>query len=332
MDFVSIIAPCRNEKEYIKKFLDSMVEQDYPKDNMEFLIADGMSEDGTREIIKEYQKSYPYIQLLDNPKKYTPSALNIAIKKSRGNIIIRVDSHAFYQKEYVSKCVKYLNESGADNVGGLMKTIPINESLVAKSIALCMSHGLGVGNSYFRRGSKKLISVDTVFGGCYKREVFDKIGFFNEHLIRSQDLDFNLRLKRAGGKIILVPDIISYYYPKSTFKEFLRHNFMDGQWAILPLKFTKPFAPRHYALLLFISLFFLLLILSFFSKVMLFLFLSLLGLYIFTTLLFSLIIALEQKNINFLFTMLIAFFIRNFGYGFGSLVGIIKLILWKKEN
>ncbi len=325
--FVSIIVPCRNEKGYIKNFLESIVSQNYPKENLEVLISDGMSDDGTREIIKKYQKKYPFIKLLDNPKKYTPSALNIAVKESKGDIIIRLDSHARYEKDYISKCVYYLNKYHADNVGGTMKTTPANNTLTAKSIALCMSHGFSVGNSYFRKGSAKPRSVDTVFGGCYRREVFNKIGFFNENLKRSQDLDFNIRLKKAGGKIILVPDMVSYYYPKATFKDFLKHNFEDGQWAILPLRFTKNlFSARHYVPLFFVSLIIFLFVASFFWYTMFFYFSLILGFYFLIILLNSFIITFKERDIRYLFSMPIAFIIRHFCYGFGSLVGIIKLL------
>jgi len=324
--FVSLVIPCRNEKNYIGKFLDSLILQSWPKDQMEIVIADGMSEDGTREIIKEYQAKYPYIKLLDNPQKYTPFALNIAIKASRGDVIVRLDSHAKYDVDYIAKCAKCLIQYKADNVGGNMKTIPAKNTLAAKSIALCMSRGLGVGNSYFRKGSDKPMEVDTVFGGCYRREIFDKIGFFNENLKRSQDLELNLRLKRAGGKIILVPEIVSYYYPKATLKEFLIHNFTDGQWAILPFKFTKRFFKlRHYILLIFISLILLLGIASFFSPAAFITLIMILGFYLATVLASSIIIAFEEKKIGLLIFMPIAFLIRHFGYGAGSLLGLTKV-------
>lgn len=328
--FVSVIIPCRNEKHYIKNLLDSLIKQGYPKDKMEILIADGMSEDGTREVIKDFQKKYPFLKLLDNLKKYTPSALNAAIRSSQGDIIIRLDSHATYQKDYILQCVKYLHKYGADNVGGTMKTVPANTSLQARAIALCMSHGVGVGNSYFRksasRRTEKPKEVDTMFGGCYKREVFDKIGLFNENLIRSQDMEFNMRLKKAGGKIILVPDIVSYYYPKATFKEFLKHNFLDGQWAILPFKFTRQlFKPRHYVLFFFVTALLVLGLAGIFAPIARNAFVLLVFLYIAGIMLSSLSIAIQEKNIGLLVFMPIAFAIRHFGYGTGSIVGVIKL-------
>lgn len=326
--FISIIVPCRNEKNYIQRFLDSVILQNYPKDHMELLIADGSSEDGTRDIILEYIKKYPFIRLIDNPQKYTPFGLNLAIKEAKGDIILRLDSHAMYPQDYVLKCVQYLAKSVADNVGGVIKTTPGKNTLAAKAIALCMSHSFSVGNSYFRKGTQGPMEVDTVFGGCYKKEVFKKIGLFNEKLIRSQDLEFNLRLRRAGGKIMLFPDIVSYYYPKSTFKEFFKHNFADGQWAILPLRFTgKFFRLRHYVPLIMGLVFLGLLVFSLFFKFLFGIWLFLVGLYLCLTLFFSVIVSRKEKDLRLLFVMPIAFLMRTVGYGLGSLWGMIRLIL-----
>lgn len=331
-DFVSIIIPCYNEKEYIGKFLDSLVAQDWPRNRLEILIVDGMSEDGTREIIKNCRAKYSYIQLLDNPKRYTPSALNIGIKASKGSIIIRLDSHANYENNYISKCVAALEEHRADNVGGTMKTVPAKDTLQAKSIALCMSHGFGVGDSQFRRSGredyKKPREVDTVFGGCFKREVFDQVGLFNEKLSRSQDMEFNIRLKKAGGKIVLVPDIVSYYYPKATFKEFFKHNLLDGQGTILPLKITgKPFKLRHYIPGLAIVLFLALSIFSFWSRISLLVLLGLIGLYVILAFFVSIGIASRERDARLFFIMPLVFAVRHVAYGAGSLAGLIRVLV-----
>jgi len=288
LPFVSIIIPCRNEEKFIGKCLDSIIAQDYPKDRLEVLVVDGMSEDGTREIVERYTDmslrarslachceqseaisardklrnlgiatSLPALamtlKLLNNPKKVTPCALNIGIKNAKGEIILWMSAHSRYEKDYISKCVKYLKEYDADNVGGVMITLPRDNAFIGKAIATVLSHPFGVGNSVFRTGAKEPKWVDTVFGGCYKKEVFDKIGLFNESLVRSQDMEFNLRLKKTGGKILLAPDIVSYYYPKSNLKDFFIHNFENGSWVTYPLKFgIKAFSWRHLIPLFFI--------------------------------------------------------------------------------
>ncbi|KPJ55305.1 hypothetical protein AMJ47_00290 [Parcubacteria bacterium DG_72] len=329
---VSIIIPCFNEGNFIAKCLDSIIAQDYPKDKIEVLVIDGMSEDKTREVVKEYSLKHPFIKLLENPKKITSSGLNIGIKASSGDIIVRMDAHARYREDYLSKCVEYIKKGEADNVGGITRTVPVFEDLVSKAVALCLNSVFGSGNSYFRTGTDKPMYVDTVFGGCYKKEVFKKIGLFNENMARSQDIELNLRLKKAGGKILLVPEIISYYYPKSSIKDFFWHNVGDGAWAILPLKFTKaPLRIRHYIPLLFVLSLLSIFILSLFIPFFWIVFFSLLVLYFLISVYFSLKISIRERNILLLFVMPMVFSARHLGYGTGSLIGISK-ILWKKES
>lgn len=324
---VSIIIPCRNEEKFIGKCLDSIIANDYPKDRLEFLVIDGMSKDMTKKIIEDYSHRYPFIKYLENPKKITPCALNIGISSAKGKIIMRMDVHAKYEKYYISKCVRYLEEYNADNVGGNMITLPESNTLVAKSIAIVLSNRFGVGNSVFRTGSQKPKYVDTVFGGCYKKEVFDKIGFFNENLVRNQDLEFNLRLKRFGGKILLAPDIIVYYYPKSDLVDFAKHNFRDAFWVIYPLKFSiKAFSWRHLIPLFFVlsllGTLFLGIIFPFFS----WLFFTIIISYVLMNLYFSARITAAQKDLKYLFMMPIVFAVRHIFYGLGSLWGLCKII------
>lgn len=325
---VSAIVPCRNEEKFIGKYLESIIAQEFPKEKLEVLVIDGMSEDNTGGIVERYAEQYSYIKLLENPNKFTPFGLNIGVKNAKGEIILRMDAHATYAKDYISKCVEYLNKYNMDNVGGIIKTMPAKGTLMAKTIAISLSHPFGAGPSYFRIGSKKPRLVDTVFGGCYKKDVFAKIGLFNEKLIRSQDLEFNLRLKRAGGKILLVPDIVSYYYPKSKLKDFFCHNIKDGVWAIYPLKFVKlPLSLRHYIPLLFVSSLLGTGFLGIFSPIFFGLFLFMICLYLLTTLYFTVKISIKEKEARFLFLLPIVFAGRHISYGFGSILGLIKLLI-----
>jgi GT2 family glycosyltransferase len=299
--------------------------QDYSREKIEILVIDGRSEDKTREIIQNYCQKYSFIKFLDNPNKFTPFGLNIGIKESKGEIIIRMDTHAAYEKDYISKCVKYLNEKNVDNVGGIIKTLPGGNNIIAKAIALSLSHSFGAGNSYFRIGSKEPQLVDTVFGGCYKKEVFKKIGLYNEKMIRSQDIEFNLRLKESGGKILLAPDIVSYYYSQKTLFGFLKHNFLDGIWITYPLKFgIQAFSWRHLLPLTFLIFLIGSFLFSFISNIFLFLFIFILFLYLFFNFYFSLKISIRQKDFRYFFILLIVFLVRHIPYGLGSIWGIIK--------
>ncbi len=326
---VSIIIPCRNEEKFIGKCLDSIIPNDYPRDKLEVLVADGMSQDGTREIVKKYAERYPFIRILDNPNKIIPAAVNIGIKQAKGEIIMRMDAHATYEKDYISKCVKYLDEYQVDNVGGVMITVPREDTLLAKPIVLALTSLFGVGNARFRIGSKKPILVDTVFGGCYRKELFKKIGMLNEKVKFSEDLEFNLRLKRQGGRILLVPDIKSYYYALSDFFSFCQHNFRNGVWALYPIKFTKhlPLSLRHLVPLIFVLSLIGLAGLSLLSKTFAWLFLSLVATYGLTNLYFSSQIVWKQKNIFFLGVMPAVFASLHLIYGLGSIFGVFKVIL-----
>jgi GT2 family glycosyltransferase len=190
-----------------------------------------------------------------------------------------------------------------------------------------LSSVFGVGGARFRLAGGKPEWVDTVFGGCYPRAVFAKIGLYNENLIRSQDMELNIRLKSNGGKILMVPDIVVDYYPKSTIKEFYRHNIEDGVWAVYPLRFVKiPFKVRHYLPMLFVSLCFTGMILGAFSLLFRYLFVLMMTGYFLTNLLFSLIISIKEKNWRLVYPLVLSFMSRHFGYGIGSVIGLFKLL------
>jgi len=329
--YVSLIIPCRNEEKFIGMCLDSVIVNDYPKDRFEVLVVDGMSKDGTREIVKGYVKEHPFIKLFDNPKKIIPSAMNIGIKNAMGEIIMKIDSHARYSEDYISKCVSFLFEYNADNVGGVIVALPRNNTTFGKAIVLSLSHPFGVGNSLFRIGSKKPIWADTVFSGCYKREVFKKIGPYDENIARSEDVLINSKLRKSGGKILLVPEIVSYYYARSNFWDFIKHNFDNGFWITYPIKFGKVlFSFRHLVPLAFISILIASLAMFFFFPIFAWLFLFILGLHCLINFYFSLKIAISKNNLGYLILMPIMFSALHTGYGLGSLWGLFKVVIPKQ--
>ncbi len=327
VEFVSVIIPARNEEKFIGRCLESLIANDYPKDRLEILVVNGASEDKTKEVVQGYTQKHPFIKLFENPKKYTPISMNIGVKNAKGDIIMLGGAHSIYDADYISKSVRYLEKYDADNVGGVLRTLPAENTLEAKSIALALSSFFGTGGASFRVGSDKPQWVDTVFGGCFRRGVFNKIGLFNENLIRSQDMEFNIRLHRAGGKILLAPDIVTIYYPKPTFGSFLKHNIKDGIWAVLPLKYGAPlFKPRHL-----IPLFFILgivgpLILSIWYQPFIYLAATVFVLYLLVSLYFSFQIAMNEKEVILVPFLITAFALRHFGYGIGSLIGLFRLV------
>ena len=310
--FVSIIVPCRNEEGFISDCVKSILNQDYPREKLEVFIVDGMSTDRTREIVQSHklQTTNYKLELLDNPKVITPSAMNIGIKNAKGEVIIKMDAHSIYEKDYVSKCVEHLIESGADNVGGVLKAVPSKNTLTAKAIAISLSHFFGAGGSYFRTGTDKPREVDTVAFGCYWKRTFDKIGLYDERMAQIEDLELNYRLRKSGGKIMLFPDIKAIYYPSSdNLVSFFKHNFTDGIWATYPLKYGFKVSLRHLIPLIFV----LTLPLSIWP-------------YIVVSLFFSLQIAARENKFRLFFIMPLVFFTRHFGYGFGSMWGLVRLL------
>jgi glycosyltransferase involved in cell wall biosynthesis/predicted ATP-grasp superfamily ATP-dependent carboligase len=233
---VTIILPCRNEAAYIRACLDSLLGTDYPHEHLEILVVDGGSTDGTREIVKEYADAHARLRLLDNPDRIVPTALNAGIREATGEIIVRMDAHVIYPPEYVPRLVAGLRETGADNVGGCIVTLPADGTPVAQAIAIALSHPFGVGNSHFRIGSPEARFVDTVPFGCYHRSVFARIGLFDEELIRNQDDEFNHRLLRHGGRVLLLPDVVSYYYARRSIRQVARMYYQYG--------YFKPLAAR----------------------------------------------------------------------------------------
>ncbi len=238
---ISVIIPIFNEAKYIKECIRSVLAQDYPQEQMEVLFVDGMSTDGTRAIVEQYAKQYPFIQLLDNTKRIVPTAMNIGIPAAKGDIIIRLDAHAIYPNNYFSVLVKQSDALQADNVGAVVRTLPAKDTPICQAIAIALSHPFGMGNSYFRIGVSQPTQVDTVPFGCYRKEVFKKIGFYDEELVRNQDDELNARLIQHGGKIYLLPEIVIDYFARDTIGKTARMFYQYGLYK--PLVNKKLGAP-----------------------------------------------------------------------------------------
>lgn len=325
--FVSVIIPCRNEAAFLMRCLDSVLQNDYPLDRMEVIVADGMSSDGTREQIEAYAGRDSRVRLVDNPARITPAALNRAIEASRGEIILRVDAHSAICQDFISKAVGHLGATGAWNVGGLMRTIAEGNGPFAEPIRLVLTHRFGVGNSHFRTGSKIPRWVDTVFGGCWPREVFRTVGGFNESLVRSQDMEFNVRLRRAGGKILLAPDLESSYWARANLSYFIRHNWANGIWAVLPFAYTEgsPVRIRHLVPLAFVLSLAISVLATVFSSRLVILPLLVLGPYLAVNLAVSGALGLKTRSVRNTLLLPIAFASLHWVYGAGSLWGSLRL-------
>src|SRR3954468_6233100 len=225
---VSIIIPCRNEERYIAACLDSILASDYPAERVEILVADGQSNDGTRPILVRYAALHPKIVLLNNARGTTPAGLNVAIRAAAGEIVIRMDAHVLYPPDYIPRLVAALRESGADNVGGVLETVPADDTPTARAIAIGISHRFGVGNAHFRVGTRERREVDTVPFGCFRREGFARVGLFDEELIRNQDDEFNFRLITRGGRVLLLPNVHCRYFARRSLSQLAHMYYQYG--------------------------------------------------------------------------------------------------------
>jgi succinoglycan biosynthesis protein ExoA len=228
--FVSVIMPVRNEAAFIERSVSSVASQDYPHDCLEILIADGMSEDATREIISSLQRRHPNVNVIDNPGKIVAAGLNAALRQAKGEIIVRVDGHCEVAPDYVRQCVRHLLHDDVQAVGGPVKTI--GESRTARVIATAMSSRFGVGGSAFRIANSGTQFTDTVAFPAYRRSVIDRGGPFDEELVRNQDDEYNYRLRKLGVKILLASDIRSQYYSRATLAKLGSQYFQYGYWKV----------------------------------------------------------------------------------------------------
>lgn len=226
--FVSIVVPCRTEVAHIRRMLDSMLANEYPRNRLEVLIVDGLSDDGTRAVIAEYTARYPWIRLLDNRRATTPHALNLGIAQARGSIIMRMDVHACYPPNYIAGLVDCMERTGADSVGASWQTQPGNDTIIARAIAAVMAHPLGNGNAHYRFETSRPREVDTLQCGCYRRDVFRRVGLFDEDLLRSQDSELTFRLLRAGGRVVLAPGVVARYYTRDSLGKLWRMFLQYG--------------------------------------------------------------------------------------------------------
>lgn len=227
--FVSIIMPVRNEATFISQSLGSVLSQDYPDDRMEVVLADGMSTDATRAMALDLQTEHNRLYIVNNPGMIVSTGLNEAIRRARGEIIVRIDGHTIIAQDYVRTCVEALYRTSADNVGGKMTAV--GTTRIGQAVALATSSPFGVGGARFHYSDREEW-VDTVYMGAWRKDVFDQIGFFDEELIRDQDDEFNYRLREKGGRILLSPRIKSRYTVRGTLQSLWRQYYQYGYWKV----------------------------------------------------------------------------------------------------
>jgi succinoglycan biosynthesis protein ExoA len=231
MPLVSIIIPCYNEQATIRFLLEAIYHQTFPRENLEVIIADGLSTDRTRTEISFFQQNNPdlVIRVVDNPKKSIPAALNRGLGVANGRYIVRLDAHSMPESNYVQLCIADLDAGLGENIGGVWKIWPGGEGWIARAIAKAASHPLGVGDALYRY-TTKAGAVDTVPFGAFRRETFLRLGSFDESLLTNEDYEFNARLRLQGGKIWLDPEIRSIYFSRPDLASLARQYWRYGYW------------------------------------------------------------------------------------------------------
>ncbi|CAA6819303.1 MAG: Glycosyltransferase (EC [uncultured Sulfurovum sp.] len=324
-DTISIIIPCLNEEHYIANCIESIIHSDIDFSKTELIFVDGNSSDKTVEIINKYIQKYPFIQVFYNPKKFTPISMNMGIKASTGEYIFVLSAHAKYEKNYFSKLLEQIEILNADCVGGVLLTEVKNKNRKSNSIKEILTHKFGVGNASFRTGSSAIQEVDTVAFGCYRKEVFEKYGFFDERLIRNQDIELNKRIVNGGGKIYLIPQVRCIYYARDNFRDLAKNNYSNGFWNILTAYYTKTLnslSLRHFIPLIFLLSLVLPTLLSLLIPQMIWMALFSLSSYLALVIIIS--FKLKENNNNF-FYLIGSFLTLHLSYGWGSLMGIFSL-------
>ena len=323
---VSVIIPCRNEAETITLLLDALYTQSYPREQMEVIVADGMSQDATRKRIAAYQTQHPdmLIKIVDNPKRTIPAALNRAIEASVGEYIIRLDAHSIPGQDYLARSVQGLKDNLAENIGGVWDVAPQNGTPIAKAIAASAAHPLAVGGAKYRF-TDKAAYVETVPFGAWKRSILRAVGGYDESLLTNEDYELNTRLTQQGGRIYLDPQIRSVYFARSNLSGLASQYWRYGYWKTAMLKrYPDSLKLRQALPPLLVSGLAVLLVLSLVIKGFWPFFLLAAGLYLVVLLAIGTQIAIQKKDIIMIPLVAIATLSMHFAWGTGFIYGLFS--------
>ena len=327
--YVSVVMPVRNEERFIARSVTAVLSQDYPLDRIEVIVADGMSDDRTRELVMSLAAEHPCLRLIDNPGRIVSYGLNAALRIARGEIIVRVDGHCEISRDYVRRCIEHLNRDDVDCVGGPIETVGEND--LAQVIALAMGSPFGVGGSAFRTVRDRNLFVDTVAFPACKARVMRHAGLFDEELVRNQDDEYSYRLRKLGARILLARDVCSRYYSRGSLRSLWRQYFQYGYWKVRVMqKHPRQMSLRQFVPPLFVLVTLLTLVLSTASTRSMWLFAGVFSTYLMTNLAASIFTARDWRS---LVVLPVIFATLHFSYGSGFLVGLIKFRnRWSNRN
>jgi glycosyltransferase involved in cell wall biosynthesis len=325
----SIVIPCLNESADIEACLQSVFSQQTDFDQIEVIVADGMSDDGTRRILDRLALENSRLRVIDNPERTVSAGLNAAIRAAKGQVIIRMDAHTEYAPDYVGQCLEVLEKTGADNVGG--PWVAKGSGYIGEAIAAAFQSSFAVGGA---RGHKPDYEgpIDTVYLGCWRREVFERIGFFDEELVRNQDDEFNLRLSRSGGLIWQSPRIRSWYRPRASLYDLFRQYLQYGYWKVRVIqKHRLPASVRHLIPAGFVTILGLLLATAPLAPASRFGFFFLVLTYGLFTIAASTIVAVRSK-LKLLPVLPAVFVCYHFSYGIGFVTGVWDFVVRNRSS
>ena len=295
--------------------------QTFPRAEMEVVIADGMSTDGTRAAISAFQRDFPDldVRVVDNEKRFIPAGVNRAIEASRGEIIVRFDGHSQPYPDYVANCIAAHLAGRGDNVGGVWEIHPGADTWIAESIAAAAAHPLGVGDALYRH-ARYAAEVDTVPFGSFRRALLEQVGYFDESLLTNEDYEFNARIRKHGGKIWLDPSIRSVYFARSTLVELIRQYWRYGFWKWQMLRrYPDTLRWRQALPPLFVVSLIGLAIISIFTPLGRLLLLAELLLYFSILILAGILVAIRRRKAYFVFGLPISIFAMHVSWGSGFL-------------
>lgn len=328
---VSIIVPMRNEEKFIGRLLDSILQNNYPQDKLEIVTVDGISEDNTREVVKQYAQKYSFIKLLSNPKRTTPFAMNIGIQNATGDVSMIINAHSVIDKDFIINNILCLQETGADAVGGALNTVNVETTLIARAIPLAADSVFGSGGRRYRSGATEGWVKDTLPYCAYPKRTFEKFGHIDEELIRDQDEEFNYRILKGGGRIYFSPKVRSHLHLRPSLRKLWRQHFQYGYFKVrVAQKVGAALTWRQLIPSLFVSSLFVTGVLSFFSIYAVLLLCTIAGLYLIGNLGSSFIIAV-RNGILLLLVLPVCFLVLHFSYGLGFLMGIWAFAIRRKH-
>lgn len=320
---VAIIIPTLNEERFISRCLNSIIKQTYEFEKMDVMIIDGGSNDKTKDIVAEYQKSHQNIRFIENKKKIQSVAFNIGFKKSTAPYIIRLDAHAEYDSKYISLCIENLKQDEKrGNVGGRCNILPFNQSLWAQTNAILNHSRFGIGGAAFRV-SNEAHNTDSVPFGAFPRKIIEKIGGMREDLPRGEDNEYNSRIRKAGYKIFFDPNIISSYFARPTLGASCKQMYANGN-SIGYLYYIdrEAIGIRHLVPLLFVVSGLFCIIISVLWSPFCYVFCGGLALYLIADAMASIMGA--KDNVKCTLPLFILFFCVHVSYGMGTIAGLIK--------